>query len=378
MPPAELDLALETDLSDALFSAGKGGDALQRASSLAERASASGDRITEMCGRINEGILRTWLEPEGATEQLDAIVGEALPVFEAVGDDFALYTAYRALGQVANMRKQMDARLEAYERAAAHARRAGLPHELLRWRAMARCFGTTPVSELLAWLDEQEAQGVRDISVGKYRGIALAMLGRFDEARALLAEHRAELADRGSGLELAAEMGLDSAEVELLAGDPAAAVELGQEGCRLLGEMGEQTILATAAGQLGQALCALDRLEEADAWADRAAELGASDDAFIQMHWRRVRAKVLARRGEHAGAERLAREAVTVGEETDMLDAQGDAYADLAEVLLLAGKSDEAAASLEQAIERYERKGNLVSTGRAQTRLAELQRPATR
>ena len=39
-----------------------------------------------------------------------------------------------------------------------------------------------------------------------------------------------------------------------------------------------------------------------------------------------------------------------------MLDAQGDVYADLAEVLLLAGKPDEAAAALEQALERYERK----------------------
>jgi tetratricopeptide (TPR) repeat protein len=101
-------------------------------------------------------------------------------------------------------------------------------------------------------------------------------------------------------------------------------------------------------------------------------ELGASDDAFTQMLWRQAKAKVLARRGEHAEAERLAHEAVAVGEETDFLDAQGDAYADLAEVLLLAGKPDEAAAALDQALGRYERKGNLVSTQRAQTRLAEL------
>ena len=56
------------------------------------------------------------------------------------------------------------------------------------------------------------------------------------------------------------------------------------------------------------------------------------------MLWRQVRAKLLARSGEHADAERLAREAVAVCEETDMLDAQGDAYADFAEVLLLSGK----------------------------------------
>ena len=78
------------------------------------------------------------------------------------------------------------------------------------------------------------------------------------------------------------------------------------------------------------------------------------------MLWRQVRAKVLARRGEHAEAERLAREAVAIGEKTDMLNAQGDAYADLAEVLLLGGQADEAAAALEQALDRYERKENLV------------------
>jgi len=87
---------------------------------------------------------------------------------------------------------------------------------------------------------------------------------------------------------------------------------------------------------------------------------------------------VLARRGEHAEAERLAREAVAICDETDMLDQQGDAYADLAEVLSLADKTDEAAVALEQALDRYERKGNVVSTRNAQTRLAELRDVASR
>jgi len=302
----------------------------------------------------------------------------ALPVFEAAGDDLALYIGYSALGTVANTRAQMDARLEAYERAVAHARQAGLPHQLLRGRTAARFHGTTPVSELLAWVDEQEGRGARDINLHKYRASALAMLGRFDEARAILVEARAELADRGGKLWLAVTTGMDSVHVELLAGDPAAAVELGAEGCRLLDELGEQTILSTAAGMLAQALYALDRLEEADAWAGRAAELGASDDASTQMLWRQVRAKVLARRGESAEAERLAREAVAIGEQTQMLDAQGDTYADLAEVLSLAGRPKEATEALERALARYERKGNVVMAQRAQMRLAELQDAAPR
>jgi tetratricopeptide (TPR) repeat protein len=203
------------------------------------------------------------------------------------------------------------------------------------------------------------------------------MLGRFDEARAILAEARAQLADRGGELALAVTMDV-SAAVELLAEDPAVAVEFGEETFRLFGELGEKSSQLGEAGTLAQALYALDRLDEAEAWAGRAAELGASDDAQIEMLWRQVRAKVLARRSEHGEAERLAREAVAVGEDTDWLDGQADAHADLAEVLALAGKPDEAAAVLEQALARYQRKGNLVSTHRTQERLAELRDAAPR
>jgi hypothetical protein len=41
-------------------------------------------------------------------------------------------------------------------------------------------------------------------------------------------------------------------------------------------------------------------------------------------------------------------------------------------VLLLGGKPDEAGAALEQALDHYERKGNLVSAQRTRTRLAEI------
>src|SRR5213596_334645 len=82
---------------------------------------------------------------------------------------------------------------------------------------------------------------------------------------------RAARAERGGGILLATTTGMLSVDIELLAGDPAAAAELGAEGCRLLDELGEQSQLSTAAGLLAQALYALDRLDEADAWAGRAA-----------------------------------------------------------------------------------------------------------
>ncbi len=377
VPPAEVDLALEVDLVDALVLAGKGGEALWRAGSLAERASAAGDRVGELCGTIKGGVIRFYREPEGATEKLAALVEQALPVFEAAGDDLALYLGYTAFGHVALGSAQMDTTLDAFERAFAHARRAGLPYHLVPQRAGGRLLGTTPVPELLAWLDEQKARGESDSFLRRPRAHALAMLGRFNEARAVLAEARAQLADRSGELALALTMD-SSADVELLAGDPAIALEFGEEAFRQLDELGEKGAQSGAAGNLARALYALDRLEEADAWAGRAAELGAIDDAFTQMLWRQVRAKVLARRSEHDEAERLAREAVALGEDTDWLDGQGDAHADLAEVLLLAGKPGEAAAALEQALARYERKGNLVSTHRTEARLAELRHATPR
>ena len=88
--------------------------------------------------------------------------------------------------------------------------------------------------------------------------------------------------------------------------------------------------------------------------------------------WRQVQALVEANCRRATEAEGLAREAVALIERTDGLNLQGDALADLAEVFSVVGKNDEAATALEQALERYERKHNLVMAERTRTKLAEL------
>jgi class 3 adenylate cyclase/tetratricopeptide (TPR) repeat protein len=372
VPPTDLDLALEIELGRALLWAGRGDDALRRANALAERASLAGDHVGELCATINACVLRITIEPEGATERLAALLEEALPLFEAAGDHLALYIAYSAVSEVEGERGRVDAALAAWEVALEHAQHAGIqPSSSLAGRSASRFFGTTPVSELLAWIDENEPRAGRDHFLRAYRAGSLAMLGRFDEARAILSEDRADQEERGGGILLANLTAFESVWVELWAGDAAAAAKFAAEGWRLHLELGKSSRLPGAAASRARALYALDQLDEAEAWAVRAAEL--ASERSTKTLWRQVRAKVHARRGEHADAERLAREAVAICDETELLDKQGDAYADLAEVLLLAGKPDEAAAALEQALERYERKGNLVSAQHAQTRLTELQ-----
>ena len=371
VPAPEIDLVLEDELANVLMWSGRSDESILRADALAERAAVAGDRVGELSARIQGGISRLEIEPQGAAE-LFALAEEALPLFEAVADELALYIAYSALGLVASIRGRSDEALEAYERAFAHAERAGYePSSLVGTLAWVRFSGTTPVAELMAWLDKMEPVAGRDQFFRAYRGWSLARLGRFEEARATIAEARAQQAERGGGTLLANLTAFESAAVELLAGDPLAAVAFGTEGCRLHEELGNDRFLGEAAADLAQALYALNRLDEADAWARRAAALEQADEPSSH-DWRRVKAKILARRGDYAEAERLARQAASTVADTQMINRQGDVYADLAEVLLLAGKPDEATAALEQALHRYERKGNIVSAAFVRTRLSEL------
>ena len=74
----------------------------------------------------------------------------------------------------------------------------------------------------------------------------------------------------------------------------------------------------------------------------------------------------------------LAREAVALTDHMDGLNYQGDALCDLAEVLHAAGRTEEAATTLEQALERYELKTNLAMAAQVRDRLAQLQEVAPR
>jgi tetratricopeptide (TPR) repeat protein len=370
VPPSELDLALETDLIDALSWDGKTEEALRRAQSFAERAAVAGDRVGELCGRILEAALRISPQPTGAADALEALVSEALPVFERSGNDLALRVAYRALGSVANMRAQMDRMAAAYDRAAALAAPAGRT-ALVGYQGHARFHGSTPLTEFLAWQDEQDPREQRSYWLRTFRMAALAMLGQRDEALALLDELRAETIERGALSVLAAVEGY-AIDVELLAGDPAAAVAAGETSCRLDEDLGHSSELSTVAGGLARVYCEVERLDEAERWAARAADLGSADDASTQMLWRQAQARVHARRGQHTEAERLAREAAEIGAKTEALSQQADSYADLGEVLTLAGRREEAAEVLEQALVRYEAKENVVMAGRMRELLAAL------
>jgi class 3 adenylate cyclase len=373
VPSDELDVNLELDLADALQLEGRLGDIARLTASLAERAAAGTDRPAELRARLRELETLVWTDPEGRGRELLALAEAARPVLEDAGDDLGLFEVWSAVWSEEGLgRGHLSVGLAAAEHAAEYARRAGdkrRERNTAAMRTAAQVWGPTPVADALGWLDERDALGLYHAEPSFFRAVLLAMLGRFEEARAHRAASRMRGVDRGA--EEAVAFNFDW-EVETLAGDHPAAERWARAGADLEDRIGNLGGLSTTAGKLAQSLYALGRDEEAEHWSRRSEELGASDDIQTQMLWRQARAKVLARRGEHDDADTLIREAVALAEQTDMLNAHADALMDLAEVRTLAGKPGHGAQAAERALALYEQKGNLASAARTRALLAHL------
>ncbi len=374
-PDDDPAIALRLDLSVALFASGDLPAAAETARETAARAAAAGDEVGELRARL-VGARIAAQAPRGGSDRaspsrdLLAVAEEARPVFEQAGDDLALAEFWFACAWAQFIQCRCVAMLEAVERAFEHARRAGSPRwdrELPAWKGTALFHGPTPVADVLRWYEEQESQ--HPVALTSQATLE-AMRGNFDQACSLTDAAEAAAEEFGQMLSLAT-IGMAVGEIEMLAGNPSAAEAAVRRSCELLEELGEEGYRSNAAGQLAASLYALGRLEEADDWARTAEALSTGDDITSQVLWRQVRARLLAHGGDAAEAERLALEAVSLAEETDMLNWHANALADLGEVYLLLGRAEEARDRLERALELYEQKGNLVAAEKARNTLAQ-------
>jgi tetratricopeptide (TPR) repeat protein len=230
---------------------------------------------------------------------------------------------------------------------------------------MFQYLGATPVDECVRWLDDHPQ--VERHSALPFRHRLLAMLGRFDEARALLAGVAERVEELGA-TRYRQWLAWRRFEVARLEREWVEAESAARETCEAAEtEFGNYMWFCCNRAEV---LVELGRADEAEHWLQHGLETAPSDEPTPQMLWRQVRARVLASRGEHDEAERLAHEAVALGAETDMLNLHADALISLAEVLALAGK--DARAELEQALALYERKGNLVMAERTRARISAL------
>jgi hypothetical protein len=141
--------------------------------------------------------------------------------------------------------------------------------------------------------------------------------------------------------------------------------------------MGEKSGLSTLAAMLAHAVDAQGRYDEAYRFTEISEESAPEEDRSANVYWLAARAKLLARRGEPAEGEALARKALALAEPTDFLNMRGQVLMDLAEVLRLDDRAADAAAAVAEAVELYELKGNRISADAARSAQAALAAAAT-
>ena len=379
--PADEPLRLETLLAlhDSLLQAGdieRSGRVLDE---LSEAAKAANDRAFEERALLGQIWLRFLTDPQGMTiDELRTGVDETIARSEAMGDDAGVARALEPLATIHWLTGNASAMLDVSERALRLAVEAGerrVVTAAVSYVGRALVLGTTPCSQALMRLEELAAELEDDVTAQSAARLEiatlLAMLGRFDEARAHTAIARETFQELGqrrrlagaeeiSGLIAWAEGRLEDAAREIRAGY---AFFRGQD---------DAANATPTAADLAQVLCELGRYDEAADLADEVRTQAGTYDLEPQIGWRCVRARVLAKRGAHGEAEELVRSAFALVEPTEFLSLQGDVLVDLSSVLADAGRPEEAASSLEDALERRRRKEDLVGVARAEERLALL------
>jgi tetratricopeptide (TPR) repeat protein len=344
-----------------------------------EAGAAAGDRQVELHARLEHAFLRALTDPDASIEQLRRIAEDAIPELEAVGDELGLAKAWRRIADAHWMSSQWGDQERALEHALRYAERTADAREtgsILMRLAMGLYWGPTPAPEAIkraeqALVRANDNRAVESTFLVSLAGLQ-AMSDHFEEARSLLARGESIAEELGFKLWFAG-FSLVAADVELLAGDPAAGERRLRRGYEALKHVGERGILSTVASRLARTVYNQGRYDEAERLTKTSEQLRGRGDTASRIESRSIRAKVLAQRGCFEEAEHLAREAVELAEQTDDIGSQATALGDLAEVLGLAGKAQEAISRIGRARDLFEQKGNIVAARAADDLLARAQ-----
>jgi predicted ATPase/class 3 adenylate cyclase len=359
------------------------GDLAQAEAVLTEAiaaGAATGDRQVELHARLEHAFLHALTDPDASAEQLRRIAEDAIPELEAVGDELGLAKAWRRIADAHWMSSQWGEQERALENALRHAERTADAREtgsILMRLAMGLYWGPTPAPEAIKRAEQALVRAHDNPAVESTFLVSLAglqaMSDHFEEARNLLARGESIAEELGFKLWFAG-FSLVSADVELLAGDPAAGEKRLRRGYEALQHVGERGILSTVASRLARTIYNQGRYDEAERLTKTSEQLSGRGDTASRIEWRSIRAKVLAQRGCFEEAEHLARKAVELAEQTDDIGSQATALDDLAEVLGLAGKTQERISLIGRSRDLFERKGNIVAARAADDVLAGAQR----
>jgi class 3 adenylate cyclase/tetratricopeptide (TPR) repeat protein len=374
-PEEEQTLHLLVLLGATLYRSGQLAEAEQVLSDAAEIAAAHGLRGVE----VDAGVVLAEVELHRAPDQQVGqsaaweAVRAAVEWSEDASDPERLAHAFDLAGRLHFWAGRLSEAEVAFERAVTAAHTAEDPFTADNSTAyLIGCWhlGSLPVGDALRRVEHvlgrpELSRALRRRALhGRAR--LFALLGRFDDARADVAE--AEELERGLGVGVTSHPG----EIEMLAGEFVAAETSFRIMYDNLLAASDYGHLSSLSFLLADAVLAQGRVDEALELTATVESMTVPEDVDAQTGWRRVRAKALARQAQIEEAAQLAREAVAIAEQTDYHELHVQSVAALGEVLLLAG-SGEADDVLRHALDLHEKKGNVV--GAAQVRQL-LGRPA--
>ena len=373
-------LACGLPLADARASAGEFEGARRLLAEIIKAAERSGDRRVEWLARVQYAQVSELVAPHDWTpERAKRTADKALRVFGESEDDVGLARAWTLAGRLAWNHCRFDEAANAYGEALNHARRAGaVTTEVQALNALvtAITFGSTPLDEARRRTTELVAQMPRLPAFEAHALLAIArqqaLAGASGEARDLYLRATSIYDELGRAYAKAG-AAVHCEEIALLAGDAEFAERELRAAYEVLERMGAESVRSTVAAFLGDALYALRRYDEAEEFARVSLEASAADDIASQSRARAVMAKVLAERGDHEAAEGFAQRAVELAANSDDLYSYAQMLVALAEVLGSAGREQDAVPIWEAAAEVSERKGDVVTAGRARARLVDLQ-----
>ncbi len=336
-------------------------------------AAAAGLRAAELHARVELQFVRAFAESTPVAESV-ALAREAIAELEPLGDELALARAWwlASSGDLAACRWR--ARGEAIERALGYARSSGAGADMVGALAglfaQALLYGPAPVEDAVARLqDVSDGLGVDPAlrsSVHTSLSGLLALRGDFEEARRLFRDAVATNEEFGLRFRRA-QSGFVGAQIELLAGDFAAAERELRASSQAFDEIGAPTSATTHRALLGEVVVRLERVEEAEELARGVAAEAASDDLLTQVLWRCTLARVRARQGSAPEAVELATEARRLLADAEFPQLAIFALTAAAEAASAADDGEEAEALLAGAREIAEAKGALASLAQLET-----------
>jgi predicted ATPase/DNA-binding SARP family transcriptional activator len=335
-----------------------------------EAAATTGNRSLAAHALVQRGLLRLFTGAEVTAHELLTTARQAVTVFEDLGDEIGLSRAWRLASQAHYLDRSSEQSTEAAERALVHARRGDDRYEqaeIVEWFLVTLLFGPRPVAEsceLCIGL-RRELDGRPELEALVAAGLAWleACRGRGDDARTAAGDALRAMDAHGASIFF---VRFSLAHMLTLLDDDAGAAEIVRAGYEVLRSTGRGGHYGAAALLLARVCYAEKRYDDAERFVDEATRHTRANDIWNQSQHLGVRARIFARRGDLETAVSVAYEALDLAAAGDFVLAQVDAWSDLAEVLRLAGRYEEAMEAIDRAISLHEARGNVGAVRKAQ------------